>query len=188
MTIFCYGDSNTYGYDPRGAFGGRYESEDRWCDILAENFHCQTVNFGENGRTIPTDRWSLDYLIDRIRQADAEVLLIMLGSNDVLLMDSHPESVAHRMEVLLDSIRAALPALSIVLLSAPQVRIPGFPEVMTDLSRRCAQAAAARNIPFIDTCAWAIPLAHDGVHFSQEGHRVFAENLTRALKKFPEVL
>ena len=23
-TILCLSDSNTYGYDPRGAFGGRY--------------------------------------------------------------------------------------------------------------------------------------------------------------------
>ena len=188
MTIFCYGDSNTYGYDPRGAFGGRYAPEDRWCDLLAEQLHCTTVNFGENGRTIPTDHWSRGYLCDRIQQAESDLLLIMLGSNDVLLMDSHPESVTRRMEALLDSIRAALPDLPIVLLSAPQVRIPGCTEVMADLSRRYAQAAAARHISFIDTCAWPIPLAHDGVHFSEPGHHVFAENLAQALKKLPEVL
>ena len=25
MKILCFGDSNTYGYDPRGYFGGRYD-------------------------------------------------------------------------------------------------------------------------------------------------------------------
>lgn len=32
----CFGDSNTYGYDPRGYFGDRYGAEDRWPDLLAK--------------------------------------------------------------------------------------------------------------------------------------------------------
>ena len=35
MDIICFGDSNTYGYDPRGYFGGRYDADCRWVDILA---------------------------------------------------------------------------------------------------------------------------------------------------------
>lgn len=35
MNIICFGDSNTYGYDPRGYFGGRYDADCRWVDILA---------------------------------------------------------------------------------------------------------------------------------------------------------
>ena len=35
MNIICFGDSNTYGYDPRGYFGGRYDADSRWVDILA---------------------------------------------------------------------------------------------------------------------------------------------------------
>ena len=35
MKVICYGDSNTYGYDPRGWLGGRYDAADRWPDILA---------------------------------------------------------------------------------------------------------------------------------------------------------
>ena len=36
MRMLCYGDSNTYGYDPRGFFGDRYPAECRWVDILAQ--------------------------------------------------------------------------------------------------------------------------------------------------------
>lgn len=32
---YFYGDSNTYGYDPRGIMGGRYPEEYCWPDILA---------------------------------------------------------------------------------------------------------------------------------------------------------
>ena len=33
-TIICYGDSNTYGYDPCVMAGDRYPEEDRWTGIL----------------------------------------------------------------------------------------------------------------------------------------------------------
>ena len=35
MNVICFGDSNTYGYDPRAYFGGRYDTDCRWVDILA---------------------------------------------------------------------------------------------------------------------------------------------------------
>ena len=35
MKVICFGDSNTYGYDPRSFLGGRYEADCRWADILA---------------------------------------------------------------------------------------------------------------------------------------------------------
>ena len=28
--LLCYGDSNTYGYDPRSYLGGRYPDSIRW--------------------------------------------------------------------------------------------------------------------------------------------------------------
>ena len=35
MNVICFGDSNTYGYDPRSYLGGRYDTDSRWVDILA---------------------------------------------------------------------------------------------------------------------------------------------------------
>ena len=34
MNVICFGDSNTYGYDPRGYFGGRYDADSRWVDSV----------------------------------------------------------------------------------------------------------------------------------------------------------
>lgn len=36
MKIVCFGDSNTYGYDPRSWLGGRYDVDSRWVDILGK--------------------------------------------------------------------------------------------------------------------------------------------------------
>ena len=53
MRMLCYGDSNTYGYDPRGFVGDRYQKESRWVDILAQKLKWEIQNEGQNGREIP---------------------------------------------------------------------------------------------------------------------------------------
>ena len=54
MRMLCYGDSNTYGYDPRGFVGDRYQKESRWVDILAQKLKWEIQNEGQNGREIPS--------------------------------------------------------------------------------------------------------------------------------------
>lgn len=54
MKAICFGDSNTYGYDPRGYFGGRYDADSRWVDILAAETDWTGYNMGQNGREIPS--------------------------------------------------------------------------------------------------------------------------------------
>ena len=44
--MLCYGDSNTYGYDPRGFVGDRYQKESRWVDILAQKLKWEIQNEG----------------------------------------------------------------------------------------------------------------------------------------------
>lgn len=53
MNVLCFGDSNIYGYDPRGYFGGRYDADSRWVDILAAKTDWNVCNMGQNGREIP---------------------------------------------------------------------------------------------------------------------------------------
>ena len=38
------------------------------------------------------------------------------------------------------------------------------------------------NIPFVDTREWNMELTFDGVHFTEDGHHVFAENLGKELR------
>ena len=38
------------------------------------------------------------------------------------------------------------------------------------------------NITFVDTRHWNIELTFDGVHFTEEGHHSFAENLGKELR------
>ena len=58
--VLCFGDSNTYGYDPAGMRDGtavRYAHDVRWCGVaqrdLGEDWH--VIEEGLNGRTTVRD-------------------------------------------------------------------------------------------------------------------------------------
>ena len=53
MTVLCYGDSNTYGFDPRSWLGERYPADVRWTGLLARKTGGTILEEGQNGREIP---------------------------------------------------------------------------------------------------------------------------------------
>ena len=50
MKIICYGDSNTYGFDPRIGTPGRHDKNDRWTGILDNMPEYEIINEGMNGK------------------------------------------------------------------------------------------------------------------------------------------
>lgn len=181
MRIVCFGDSNTYGYNPRGCFGDRYSAEDRWTDLLAKQTGWEVVNLGVNGREIPRDPYVLRLLSE---YQPADLFLVMLGTNDLLQGASASEAAA-RMEAFLASI---LPCCKNTLLVAPPSMKRGAwvpTDALAGESTRLAEEyrilAQKLNIPFADTRGWKIELAFDGVHFTEAGHHTFARNLRREL-------
>lgn len=177
MNVICFGDSNTYGYDPRGYFGGRYDADCRWVDILALETGWTISNMGQNGREIPSVAPTLP--------ADTDLLIVMLGTND-LLQGCSPEQAAERLGRFL----AAVPlARSKVLLIAPPpmtlgawVPSPQFIDDSRTFARLCWALAGQLGIRFADAGKWNISLAYDGVHFTEQGHKAFAAGLLEELK------
>lgn len=62
--------------------------------------------------------------------------------------------------------------------------VPG--QQLIDNSRtfaQCCRSLAERlGVRFADAGDWDIPMAYDGVHFTEQGHRAFAAGLLEALK------
>lgn len=177
MEVICFGDSNTYGYDPRGYFGGRYDAGSRWVDILAAETGWTVHNMGQNGREIPPAAPTLP--------ADTDLLIIMLGTND-LLQGRSPEQAAERLERFLSSI--SLDRSRILLIAPPPVTlgewVPG-PQLIDDsrtYARLCQTLAERMCIRFADAGKWDIPLSYDGVHFTEQGHKNFAAGLLEELR------
>lgn len=177
MNVICFGDSNTYGYDPRGYFGGRYDADSRWVDTLAAQTGWTVFNMGQNGREIPSSAPSFP--------ADTDLLIVMLGTND-LLQGRSPEQAAGRLERFLSGV--SLDRSRILLIAPPPVTLGEWvpsPQLIGDsrtFARLCQALAERLGIRFADAGKWDIPLAYDGVHFTEQGHRAFAAGLLEELR------
>lgn len=176
MKVVCFGDSNTYGYEPRSFFGGRYETDCRWVDILAAKTGWEIINEGENGREIPLKSISVPENID--------LLTVMLGTND-LLQGNSAEKVTKRMEAFLEGL--PLEKDKILLIAPPAMNLgmwvpdQSFIDGSVQLAK-CYRALAKRlSVQFVDAGEWNIPMTFDGVHFTEEGHKAFAEGLYKYL-------
>ena len=177
MNTICFGDSNTYGYDPRSYLGVRYNPDSRWVDILAVETGWTVYNMGQNGREIPAA--APDF------PADTDLLIIMLGTND-LLQGRSPEQAAEKLNRFLSGI--SLDRNKILLIAPPPVQLGAWVpnQQLIDDSRTFAQLcqtlAEHLGIRFADAGKWDIPLAYDGVHFTEQGHKTFAAELLEELK------
>ena len=177
MNVICFGDSNTYGYDPRGYFGGRYDTDCRWVDILAAETGWTVCNMGQNGREIPSSAPSF--------LADTDLLIVMLGTND-LLQGRSPEQAAGRLERFLSGV--SLDRSRTLLIAPPPVTLgewvpsPQLIDGSRAFARLCQSMAERMGIRFADAGKWDIPLAYDGVHFTEKGHRAFAAGLLEEIR------
>ncbi len=99
MKIVCFGDSNTYGFDPRLGGSGRYDKYERWTGILDAQEGLSVVNEGLNGRCIPDSASGFASLASVLDQnPDADVFAILLGTNDIFMIPGMTaERVADRM-------------------------------------------------------------------------------------------
>ena len=180
VRVWCFGDSNTYGYDPRGFLGGRCSGP--WPELLAGETGFYVINGGRNGRMIPCDREDMEEFREDAGRYGADLVIVMLGTND-LLTGADADEAAARMEAFLDRCGAE----KILLIAPPPMRRGAWvPEGrLVEGSARLAALyralAERRGDWFADAGEWGIELAYDGVHFSEAGHARFAEMLAPML-------
>lgn len=184
--LLCFGDSNTYGYDPRSYIGERYPADVRWTGLLGSSY--MVLNAGQNGRGIPRRAAETSAVRDLLEQERPDVSLVMLGTNDLLQTPGITAAdTAERMERFLRPL-LDVPCGSRFLLIAPPPMVPGAWVTELRLTEQsallgeCYRALAQRlGISFADAGAWGVELLFDGVHFSPAGHRAFAAGVAGAL-------
>ena len=182
--ILCFGDSNTWGFNP--STRGRYPRHIRWTGVLARELgpgH-HVIEEGLNGRTtvfddpIETHRRGRDYLIPCLRShAPLDLVIIMLGTNDVKLRFSAPAyDIAKGMSALVGIIKQAAP--QVLLMSPPPLaKLTEFAEQFeggTEKSKRLAGyysgVAAEFACHFLDAGEFIISSDVDGLHFDAPEH------------------
>ncbi len=181
MKVLFYGDSNTFGYDPRSYLDSRYAPENRWVDIVAAQTGWDVVNAGQNGREIPHRSFELSAAQELFCRHNPDLTVIMLGTND-LLQGTDPETVTERMAAFLQSFTG-----KVFLVAPPPLQRGAWvtEDALVEASRQLGglyqRLSLQLGIAFADAAQWIINLTFDGVHFSEEGHRSFARHLLKKL-------
>ena len=194
-TIVFYGDSNTYGFDPRGFGGGRYPVSSIWTTLVQEALGSGWAvrNEGMNGRSLPAGLRSTEEAL-RVPKGlkHEDVFAIMLGSNDLLMsLPPDAERAIARMASYLDKISEWPDCPHIFVIAPCHIGSPNssdpmlvrFYEESIKMNEGFRRLAVRYGAAFADSSAWDIGLAFDGLHFSEEGHRQFADALLETLRR-----
>ncbi len=142
-TVLCYGDSNTWGYDP--ATQTRYPRDVRWPGVLRKELGDDylVIEEGLNGRTtvwddpIELDKNGATYLRPCIQtHKPLDLVIIMLGTNDLKTRFSLPAyDIASGAGVLVDIVMKSdagidSSAPDVLLIAPPQaVELTSFAEM-----------------------------------------------------------
>jgi lysophospholipase L1-like esterase len=192
-TILCYGDSNTWGFDPEGL--GRFSIHERWPgvlrDRLGDGYH--VIEEGLNGRTTVWDdpmadfRNGKSYLLPCLwSHAPIDLVLIMLGTNDLkgpLCRGAAAIAAGAGALVGLTQTSGAGPgdgAPRVLLMAPPPLgKITTLSELWgfggseaesRQMGRYFKQAAEWYDCDFLDTSEIIKSSDLDGIHFSSEEH------------------
>ena len=209
--ILCLGDSNTHGRcaDPLDCADGgiRFNEDERWTCLLQKtlgNDYLVTEE-GLSGRTtvfsdpLEESMDALSVLYSLLKShAVIDLLIIMLGTNDTKpVFNASPEEIARSMRRLMLRVRNYLQVKEQkrrVLLISPvpmttSVLCSGieFDLSSVEKSRRLAPLyqtlAKELEVDFWDAGSAGIQLCGDGCHFSEQGHRQFAERMEEKVRE-----
>ena len=205
-TVLCYGDSNTYGYDPRTGF--RYPSSVRWtcrlAALLGDDYH--VVEEGCNGRTTifddPIEGWKngLGYLKPCLNShKPVDIVVMMLGSNDLKeTFHATPQQIAEGAGVLVDTIQTFTKEKQgfepkIVLVCPPEIgegitESPFYGSFYENAIGRSRQLPALYKsvaerfgCAFVNAAEHIRPSAEDSLHLDPQAHAKLAEVLAETV-------
>jgi lysophospholipase L1-like esterase len=203
-TVLCYGDSNTWGFDP--ATSERFSFDDRWTGVLRRelgaSFH--VIEEGLNGRTTVWDdpieehKNGKRYLAPCLTShKPLDLVTIMLGTNDLKMRFSLPASdIARGAAVLVDMVQRSDAgrdggAPQVLLMAPPPLaRLSEFAEMFEGgdaKSRRFGeyyrQQAEELGCAFLDAGTVISTSDLDGVHFELSEHRKLGQAVAASVQQ-----
>ena len=209
--VLCFGDSNTYGYDPRG---GRYDDDTRWPSRMGKLLgpEYSVIEEGFNGRTCvmddPTEggyKSGANYLPPCLMSHNPlDAVILMLGSNDSKKrFGLEPMTIGEGMMQLIRLTRMyaqnsdGTPA-KIIVVAPPPIRDclektryrdcfgPDAIRVTRGLKDEYARIARLLRCEFVDAAQFAALSEMDSLHFTREDHLRMAEGMAKKLRAMLE--
>lgn len=203
-TILCFGDSNTWGYNP--STKERYPAGTRWTGVLQRELGAdvRVIEEGQNGRTTVWDdpveghKNGRAYLAPCLESHHPlELVVLMLGTNDSKPRFSVPAcDIGYSIHWLLDDIqrsgagpRGRPPA--VILVSPPPVgKLSEFAELFAgseEKSRKLAplyrDVAEACGCDFLDAAEVVVTSDVDGVHLEPQAHEALGKAVAARVRE-----
>ena len=209
LTVLCYGDSNTYGYDPETE--SRYPYEQRWTTILGKMLgdRYEVIAEGLNGRTTAYDRpgavWKNgagSFVACLGTHKPVDILVLMLGTNDCNSeLGLSAEQIAGGMEQLIKlaeeespGLQGYIPQIIVISPAAISEDFSGssFADQLTDeavkksrdIGPLVSEVALKHLCKSIDATQSA-EVSADCMHLTPRGHRQLAQLIYDEIKKDP---
>ena len=209
--IICFGDSNTWGYDPEG--NGRFADDVRWtgrlATLLGDDY--KIIEEGQNGRTIANeDPWEwgtksgIDYVLPMLEtQQPANLLIVMLGTNDLKIKFNLPAAdIAGSLQNLILKVKShckyhlCFPDFKILIVAPPalgegiktSIFAPFFAtddvvQKSKDIGVWYENVAKQFDCEFYNAAADITAGDFDSLHLSPEGHKMLAEKLAEKIRE-----
>ncbi len=188
-TVLCYGDSNTWGYDP--ATQTRYPRDVRWPGVLRKELGDDylVIEEGLNGRTtvwddpIELDKNGATYLRPCIQtHKPMDLVIIMLGTNDLKTRFSLPAyDIASGAGVLVDIVMKSDAGIDdgapqVLLIAPPQaVELTGFAEMFEGAIEKSAgfakhyrRVANEKECNYLNAGEFVKSSPLDGIHLESD--------------------
>lgn len=202
-TILCYGDSNTYGYNPKD--GSRYSQEVRWTGVLSnllKDDNTRIIEEGLVGRTtvfedsIRPGRKGVDFVVPILESHEpVDKLVLMLGTNDCKkIYNASATVVGLGIQRIIKSVRQQHPELDILLISPIHLGEdvwreeydPEFGRESIETSKQLKEEyhkiADKYNCKFLAASDIASPSVIDQEHLNEEGHLALAKAIYEYVK------
>jgi lysophospholipase L1-like esterase len=212
-TILCFGDSNTWGYDPDATatspFPVRHPHDVRWTGVLSRELGAgfRIIEEGQNGRTTVHDdplnearngKLYLPACLETHKPLD--LVVMMLGTNDLKnTFGVSPGEIATGATVLAKMILKSDAGLNgtpprLIIVSPPSVgdmsNAPDIAEKLSDGERRSKQLPARYEaVARLLGCAYlnsqdvVVPSPADGIHLAASEHEKLGKAIATAVKR-----
>lgn len=200
-TILCYGDSNTFGYNPKD--GSRYDEKIRWTQILQSNLknNFKIIEEGANNRTgfvnnpagyLYSANRHFPKIISKLKTVD--ILIFSIGTNDLQFQyDIGFNAIEKGLEELL--LVARNHANKIILI--PPVILDenifnGYFKILFDETSISKSKKVGRiykkltnlyGCELFDINKTTTPSEIDGLHYDENSHKLIANALTELIRK-----
>jgi lysophospholipase L1-like esterase len=205
--VLCYGDSNTWGYDP--VTKDRFAKSTRWTGILSKALGdaYEIIEEGLNGRTTVWDdpiegyKNGQAYLIPCLEShRPLDLVILLLGTNDLKQRFSlSAYDIAEGARVLVRVVQISEAGLNgrapqvLLLAPPPTATLTDFAEMFEGAERKSpkfaihyGRVAQEMGCAFLDTSTIIISSPLDGIHFETSEHHKLGQALALKIKEMME--